>query len=261
MSTGTPSLPEALARTLPLLDRPPVEPDAGPGYLDLLGRQPDEPSGAVQALWSSTVGSAFYDHGQALARLLVAAARPPASVLRVPPGGRALDVGCGPGGVTGTLGRAAGVEGLALGVDVSRPMLARAVRAHARRNVGFVRADARHLPFRDATFDAVTCLAVLQLIPEPFSVLTQIARVLAPGGRVAVMVPTVHGALLHRLSRLIGYSGGLRFFDPAEIAANLRTGGLRTVHTRRTGTIVVVTASKPASKPAGRPASKPGSKP
>ena len=61
-----------------------------------------------------------------------------------------------PGNVTASLARAAGPDGLALGVDISEPMLARAVDAQAGPNVGFLRADAQQLPFRDATFDAVT---------------------------------------------------------------------------------------------------------
>ena len=58
------------------------------------------------------------------------------------------------GNVTASLARAAGPGGLALGVDISEPMLSRAVAAQAGPNVGFLRADAQRLPFRDATFDA-----------------------------------------------------------------------------------------------------------
>ena len=68
--------------------------------------------------------------------------------------------------MTASLARAAGPDGLALGVDISEPMLARAVRAEAGPQVGFLRADAQRLPLRDETFDAAVSIAMLQLIPE-----------------------------------------------------------------------------------------------
>ena len=76
-------------------------------------------------------------------------------------------------------------DGLALGVDISEPMLARAVRAEAGPQVGFLRADAQRLPLRDQTIDAAVSIAVLQLIPDPAATLSEIARVLRPGGRLA----------------------------------------------------------------------------
>jgi trans-aconitate methyltransferase len=57
-------------------------------------------------------------------------------------------------------------RGLALGVDISEPMLARAVSAEAGPQIGFLRADAQRLPLRDETVDAVVSVAVLQLIPD-----------------------------------------------------------------------------------------------
>ena len=78
-----------------------------------------------------------------------------------------MDVGAGPGSITTSLAHAAGPDGLALGVDISEPMLARAVRAAAGPQVGFLRADAQRLPLRDETVDAAVSIAVLQLIPDP----------------------------------------------------------------------------------------------
>ena len=93
----------------------------------------------------------LYDNAQAFARKIVSAWQLPIDWLNIPTGGVALDVGSGPGNVTASLARAAGPDGLALGVDISEPMLARAVEAQAGPNVGFLRADAQQLPFRDET--------------------------------------------------------------------------------------------------------------
>ena len=145
---------------------------------------------AIQAVFASPVGSMLYDNAQALSRRLLTAMQQPTEWLNIPPGGIALDVGCGPGSVTASLGRAAGPDVLALGVDISEPMLARAVRAEAGPQIGFLRADAQRLPLRDETVDAVVSIAVLQLVPDPAAALAEMARVLRPGGRLAVMVPT-----------------------------------------------------------------------
>ena len=84
-------------------------------------------------------------------------------------------------------------------------MLARAVRAEAGPQIGFLRADAQRLPLRDETVDAVVSIAVLQLVPDPAAALAEMARVLRPGGRLAVMVPTAgRAARFWRMYRTLG---------------------------------------------------------
>ncbi|MGZ4807319.1 MAG: class I SAM-dependent methyltransferase [Ilumatobacteraceae bacterium] len=243
----TGKLPPALSRAIDLLVDPPADPDVTKGYLDLMVDAPDtdtapKNTGAIQAAWASGLGSMFYDNVQALARKYVSAWQLPVEWLEIPTGGVALDVGSGPGNVTASLGRAAGPGGLALGMDIPEPMLARAVDAQAGPNVGFLRADAQHLPFRETTFDAVTSLAVLQLIPDPSATLAEIARVLKPGGRVAIMVPTAGrgGQLLRWLP-----NGGVHFFTDDELGDTFEDLGLVGVRTKTLGNIQWVRARKP----------------
>ena len=103
-------------------------------------------TGAIQALWASPVGSMLYDNAQALSRRLLTAWQQPTGWLSIPPGGIGLDVGCGPGSVTASLARAAGPDGLALGVDISEPMLARAAGTVAGPQIGFLRATRNGFP-------------------------------------------------------------------------------------------------------------------
>ncbi|RDH80294.1 methyltransferase domain-containing protein [Mycolicibacterium moriokaense] len=243
----TTELPSALSRAIDLLAAPPADPDVSRGYLDLLEGIPDadatpKNTGTIQAVWASGLGSMLYDNAQAFARKLVSAWQLPLEWLDIPSGGVALDVGSGPGNVTSALARAAGPDGVALGVDISEPMLARAVSAEAGPNVGFLRADAQQLPFRDAAFDAVTSLAVLQLIPNPTTTLGEIARVLKPGGRVAIMVPTAGrgGEFLKWLP-----NGGVHFFKEDEIGDAFEELGLVGVRTKTLGNIQWVRARKP----------------
>ena len=184
----------------------------------------------------------FYDNAQAMARKVVSAWQLPIEWLNIPAGGIALDVGSGPGNVTASLARAAGPDGLALGVDISEPMLARAVNAHAGPNVGFLRADAQQLPLRDETVDAAISLAVLQLIPNPTATVAEIVRVLRPGGRLAIMVPTVGraGALFRWLP-----NGGVYFFGEDELGDIFEELGLVSVRTKTLGNIQWVRGKKP----------------
>lgn len=245
-----PVLPAALRRALSLLVNPPAEPDADHGYLNLLGPGENLPAGSdgqVQQLWASELGSQLYDIAQGLARRVLAAWQLELDWLALPADGVALDIGSGPGNVTAALARAAGPDGLALGVDISEPMLARAVAAEASANVGFVRADAQQLPFRDEIAHAVVSVAVLQLIPDPAAALAGMVRVLRPGGRLAIMVPTAPGGVLARLAGLLPDSLGLRFFDSDEIADTLLDAGLSKVRVNQHGVIQWVRGSKPAS--------------
>jgi arsenite methyltransferase len=232
------SLPPALRRALDLLADPPADPDVSKGYLDLLGTADDDGvpknTGAIQAVWASPLGSMLYDNAQAISRRLISAWQRPVEWLNIPPGGTALDVGSGPGNVTASLARAAGPGGLALGVDISEPMLARAVRAEAGPQVGFIRADAQRLPLRDKTIDAVTSLAVLQLIPDPAAALAEMARVLRPGGRLAIMVPTAGSTA--RLWRNLP-NVGAHVFDDDEIGDILEDNGFASVRVKNYGTI------------------------
>lgn len=244
MTESNAALPPALRKALGLFTDPPAHPDVSKGYLDLLsaaGADAPKNTGAIQALWASPVGSMLYDNAQALSRRLLNAWQHPAEWLNIPPGGTVLDVGCGPGPLTTSLAEAVGSDGLALGVDVSEPMLARAVRAKAGPQAGFLRADAQHLPLRDETVDAVISIAVLQLIPDPAAALAEMKRVLRPGGRLAVLVPTVGPAA--RFWHLLPGTGA-RVFGDDELADILEDLGFGSVRTKGFGTMQWVRAKR-----------------
>jgi arsenite methyltransferase len=234
MSDPNATLPPAVRRALELLADPPAKPDVSNGYLELLGAGLPTGTPRVEAVFASPVGSMVYDNMQALIRRLFSAMQQPTEWLNIPPGGIALDVGCGPGTVTASLARAAGPDGLALGLDLSQAMLARAVRAEAGPQIAFLRADAQKLPLRDETVDAVVSIAVLQLVPDPAAALAEMARVLRAGGRLAVMVPTAGRAA--RIWRMLP-SIGAHLFGEDEIGDILEDHGFTSVRTNNFGTL------------------------
>jgi arsenite methyltransferase len=241
------TLAPALGRALQLLADPPTKPDASKGYLDLLGTSSVEGSpspkdtDAIQAMWASPVVAMIYDNTQTVLRKLLTALQPPVEWLNIQQGGIVLDVGCGPASITASLARAAGPSGLVLGVDRSEAMLARAARAESGPQIAFLHADAQRLPLRDQTVDAVVSLAVLQLVPDPVMALTEMARVLRPGGRLAVMVP-VAGRAARVWRRL--WNAGPHMFDEDEIGDVLENHGFASVRTKNFGPLQWVRARR-----------------
>jgi ubiquinone/menaquinone biosynthesis C-methylase UbiE len=105
-------------------------------------------------------------------------------------GERVLDVGSGPGFLAAAIAEATGSSGLVCGVDISEPLLFSA-RKHCAHLpwVEFGLADATLLPFPDQTFDAAISTQVLEYVRDIDVALSEIHRVLRPGGR-AVIVDT-----------------------------------------------------------------------
>jgi ubiquinone/menaquinone biosynthesis C-methylase UbiE len=124
------------------------------------------------------------------------------SVLR--PGDRVLDLGCGEGAFSGLA--LEGGAGSVIGADVAEAALVRARRAHPR--LSFLRVDPdRSLPFADNEFELVWASEVIEHIGDTAVWLSEVRRVLVPGGRLAMTTPD-HG----RLRLLVG--GVERYSQP-----------------------------------------------
>jgi ubiquinone/menaquinone biosynthesis C-methylase UbiE len=106
---------------------------------------------------------------------------------------RALDVACGPGTFARAFARR--VRWIA-GVDVATPMMVKgreAATAEGVVNVAWGCGNAARLPFAEATFDLVTCGYAVHHFGQPAGALTEMARVLRAGGRLALMDLIVPG--------------------------------------------------------------------
>jgi SAM-dependent methyltransferase len=165
-------------------------------------------------------------------------------MLALAPGESVLDVACGPGNFSRDFALEVD-DGLVVGIDASATMLARAVADTENANVAYVRGDACALPFRDGAFDAVCCFAALYLIEEPMRALDEIARVLAPGGRVALLSSCSRGPLPADVNnRVVRRLTGVRIFARDELTEALRDRGLCDVEQRVSGLAQFVSARK-----------------
>jgi SAM-dependent methyltransferase len=153
--------------------------------------------------------------------------------LGVSPGDRLLDVGCGEGRhCFGALERGARVVGLDLDPESLRkghgPLRARA--RELGRSGTMLRGDAFHLPFADASFERAICSEVMEHVHDYRAAARELARVVRPGGALAVTVPTATSEHLYlRLGDDYFESPGghIRIFRPRDLAAALRGAGLR----------------------------------
>ncbi|MFD0374954.1 class I SAM-dependent methyltransferase [Streptomyces sp. NPDC127112] len=117
------------------------------------------------------------------------------------PGERVLDAGCGTGRALTPLREAVGPSGTVLGVDLTERMLAAARRAGRGADGTLLRADVARLPLRDGALDAVFAAGLIAHLPDPAANLRELARVVRPGGRLALFHPIGRAALAARHGR------------------------------------------------------------
>lgn len=206
------------------------------GYTDLLG--PTAPARPRRPV----MNAALRMHG-----IDVAAERErAAAAVQLEGEQRVLDVACGHGDSTSFFAEQLAGDGFVIGLDSSLPMIERAAVDNGRPRAVYMRADPLGLPFDDGAFDAVCCFTV-HLVPEPFGVLREMVRVLAPCGRIAVMTSYGRESFLARKALELGATiCGVRVFDRSTIPAFFAAAGLVDIHQQLRGITQLVTARRPA---------------
>ncbi|MFI1034095.1 class I SAM-dependent methyltransferase [Streptomyces sp. NPDC020951] len=118
-------------------------------------------------------------------------------------GDRVLDAGCGTGRALTPLRAAVGRSGVVVGADLTPAMLEAAVRAGRDRDGQLVVADVAALPLRSESLDAVFAAGLIAHLPRPAENLWELARVVRPGGTLALFHPIGRAALAARQGRQI----------------------------------------------------------
>jgi SAM-dependent methyltransferase len=139
----------------------------------------------VDASGQASDHAAFLD---AVARILEQQRRGWLQQLRLGPGDLILDAGSGIGDTTRMIAEVVQPGGIAVGIDLSVELVARArARSHSMAEVAFVAGTVTGLPFRTATFDAAYSERVFMHLFEPDEAMAELFRVLRPGGRLVII--------------------------------------------------------------------------
>src|SRR5262247_2266837 len=205
--------------------------------------------------WGSREAAAEWRRGAAVrAQALGTATEMMLDLAKVDAGSRVLDVGAGTGDSTLVAAQRVGPNGRVLATDISASVLeiaAESARHAGLRNVDTLVVDAQRLDLESDVFDAAVSRNCLMLIPDYHQALTQIRRVLKPGGRFAAIVfsspdrcpyLSIPHAIVFRVGRLASPAperfGEFRLGAPGILEDAYRTAGFReisvhTVPTRR----------------------------
>jgi SAM-dependent methyltransferase len=224
------------------------------GFLDVLGESTSSPVPTfAQRAMNSPFVATVYERLWRPTSFYVASGvttrseqRRAASALHLSSAQSLLDVACGPGNFTGPLAEQLPHGSLAVGFDISEPMLTRAVLDNSGPRTCYVRGDARMLPFDDKTFDAVCCFGALYLMPQPFRVTHEMVRVLRPGGRIAILTSYAGQSppIQHFLKAGAGLIG-LTMFDRDAFVDLFSSAGLLDIEQETQRALQFVVAAKP----------------
>ncbi|MDD5141466.1 MAG: arsenite methyltransferase [Verrucomicrobiales bacterium] len=143
----------------------------------------------------------------------------PAALAALKPGETVLDLGSGGGFDVFIAGRKVGETGRAIGVDMTPEMLGKArnnIAGYRKEtnldNVEFRLGEIEHLPVADNSVDAIISNCVINLSPDKTQVWSEMARVLKPGGRVAVsdmaLVKPLPPEVMKMVEALVGCVAG-----------------------------------------------------
>lgn len=186
-------------------------------------------------------------------RYIDASARNTLAALAPRDGERILDVGCGTGQLLRRIAAQAPRAQLA-GVDLTQAMLRQVDPRLADRLQG----DIRRLPLTDAVFDAVVVASVLQYLHELGPALSEVARVVRPGGRVVITAWDGDNRWMRLLRWWLKWRGkaSVRLHTHADLAGALRTQRLQIVYAKtyivgRAWRLCTLVGFKDAGGPAG----------
>jgi len=161
--------------------------------------------------------------------------------LKARPVSRVLEIAAGTGVVTRALASALPESATIVATDLNQAMLDQASAVGTKRAVEWRQADAMHLPFQDATFDAVVCQFGVMFFPEKPKAFAEARRVLRPGGafifnvwdrieenEFADTVTTALESLFPKDPPRFMARTPHGYHDPSQIARDLASGGFTT---------------------------------
>jgi ubiquinone/menaquinone biosynthesis C-methylase UbiE len=115
-----------------------------------------------------------------------------------------LDIGCGTGWAVGQAAKIAGNKGSFYGIDLSSGMIEKA-RENFREfaNFHFIRANSESIPLDNNLFDNIICTNSFHHYLHPEKAMSEISRLLKPGGKIFILDPTADNMFIKILDKFI----------------------------------------------------------
>ncbi len=151
---------------------------------------PPNPNADQIRYWNENGGARWLSNHATIARQMAVLGLEAIERAAVAPGSRVLDVGCGCGDSTFELARRVGPNGTVTGLDVSLPLLHRALEEAfeaGAANVSFTRADAQTATLPEAAFDLLFSRFGVMFFTEPETAFRNLRRALRPGARLTFL--------------------------------------------------------------------------
>jgi ubiquinone/menaquinone biosynthesis C-methylase UbiE len=118
---------------------------------------------------------------------IIAQRRATLDLLALAPGESLIDIGFGPGFLCEQMAEIVGSKGRVLGIDISEDLLALARHRNKREWLTYQPGDAKTLKVDHGSFDVAVSAQVLEYVDDPDRALSEMHRVLKPGGRAVIM--------------------------------------------------------------------------
>jgi ubiquinone/menaquinone biosynthesis C-methylase UbiE len=138
-----------------------------------------------------------------------------------------LDVGCGTGALLSLIRRENKTARL-FGIDISESMIGVA-KAKLGGDANLLVSESENIPFREGSFDLLTCTFSFHHHPNPATVLMEMRRVLSGNGRLILADPLIPAPMRQIFNLLIPWSkdGAVRYYSRRELLALVRSAGFR----------------------------------
>jgi ubiquinone/menaquinone biosynthesis C-methylase UbiE len=141
-----------------------------------------------------------------------------------------LDIGCGTGRAVWLAAEKAGFMGDYYGVDISEKMVEKSgqnFRGHD--NFHFIRASSESIPLQDNYFDTIICTNSFHHYLHPEKAMSEISRLLKPGGRIFILDPVADNWLVKLIDLIFRLfeSAHIKFYSSEEFRNFMSESGLR----------------------------------
>ncbi len=187
---------------------------------------------------SDAAARKYQDHS--VPAMFAPLAKATVSRLKLPKNGHILDVACGTGALTRALLDHLPGVGRVVGTDLNQTMIdvARSLAAPTGHDLEWVASDVTDLPFEDQSFDLACVQQGLQFFPDKPAALSEVYRVLKPGGSVCLTcwraISPFNDALAEALSSYVSESAATK----ARAPFSFRDGGLITSLLQEAGFVI-----------------------